>query len=132
MREILFKGKHIDNGEWLEGDFQHFRLDDGEIVAYINSWGEFLHRVNPKTVGQYTGFTDINDKKLFEGDIVRLLGECLEEPIVFFVWNERRAMFMCRNVKDEDCEFYVDGADSFLLLGNIHDNPELLKGGNNE
>ena len=112
MREILFRGKGRDNGKWYEGDLgtlAHKRfIDDGKDNA----------RVIPETVGQFTGLTDKNGKKIFEGDIVAM--------------GKGRAY----EVKYNNGSYYMDGiaipikfVDRFEVIGNIHDNPELLKGG---
>ena len=81
MREILFRGKRTDNGEWVEGYYykaRYCRTDD-ELFDYITvphpteyNKPSSLHIVNPSTIGQCTGLHDTNGKKLFEGDVVNI------------------------------------------------------------
>lgn len=78
MREILFRGRRLDNGEWIEGAFCGKDCDSpfGElvdkpsIIKYTDPFSGFWFPVDPETVGQFTGVTDRNGKKIFEGDLV--------------------------------------------------------------
>lgn len=85
MREILFRGKRVDNGEWVEGSLVCFPNDYeiGTIVCFEEEdeagfvFGNHVE-VYLKTVGQYTGLTDIDGSKIFEGDIMRNIGNVVE------------------------------------------------------
>ena len=138
MREILFRGK-TRTGEWVQGDYEHFEAN-GITYPMISVWGEFNKDVIHKTVGQYTGLTDRNGTKIFEGDIVKADG------YIFTV-----KFGKCGGVANDDnfgyMGFYFEGFDEITkkcmdlglrkdiccfvnreVIGNIHDNPELLKG----
>ena len=125
MRDIEFRGKQTDNGEWVYGNL--VRGCD-EKYAYIVEFGnrELCRNyvnVNPDTVGQYTGLKDKNGTKIFEDDIVTMPryggGRC--KSVVYF----------------KSGKFAVDGSNygfkdicpkNMLVIGNIYDNPELLGG----
>lgn len=119
MREILFRGKRIDNGEWIEGDLT--RIKDGDRVhTYIYGIGE----VDPETVGQCTGLSDKNGRQIFEGDILRYnekteTGGRREETLTGIY----EMKFECRVFYPLDILF----CHRLEIVGNIHDNPELLK-----
>ena len=117
MREIKFRGKRLDNGEWLYGSLvilngRYFIFDDAN-----------RHEVDPTTVGEFTGLKDKNGKEMYEGDI--LTDEF--ESIGVVEW--RDGAFVV-NFADIDFFQIADCFDDFYQMwsiGNIHDNPELLK-----
>lgn len=132
-REILFRGKRKDNGEWICGDL----LQDVEsgicaIVSYVNLGGNIhdlsescIFAVIPETVGQYTGLTDKNGTKIFEGDIVRY-GDTIHE--VAFEQRNGTAYFGLVYSENETLPFgHYQDLRQIEVIGNIHDNPELLK-----
>ena len=120
MREILFRGKRIDNGEWIEGFYAqsgertYIIFDNSFAVGYVT-----MKEVTPKTVGQYTGLTDKNGKKIFEGDIV---GDGERKYAVSF---EKGCWVILGKI--EFWDFLQTNAKSYEVIGNIHDNPELME-----
>lgn len=124
MREILFRGKRIDNGEWVEGSLVIWK--DGSCSIEI---GNFEAAVDPSTVGQYTGMTDKNGKRIFEGDVVKAeykgnnkgldgVGEVVFKECKFaLVWGWHKEIV---------CLTHFDNVE-FEVIGNIHDNPDLLE-----
>ena len=143
MREILFRGKHVDSGEWLEGDL--LRFPDG--VFYITYPDEsmprknaFMEKINSETIGQYTGLTDKNGKKIFEGDVVKCTDETNDYSFTAVVMfgnpnGEYNWGFQLKRIKganaNTDILLWVEMVDTgayIEVIGNIHDNPELLGG----
>ena len=123
MREILFRGKRISNSKWVEGFMysQHFPLefrDDFYIRCYYTDY-----LVLPETVGQYTGLTDKNGVKIFEGDIIRF-----KDNIGYVIYTDDDASFL---VDSQNRYIAMDYSSEFEVIGDIHDNPELLKVGDN-
>ena len=122
MREFLFRGKRTDNGEWITDSETYIRDGDG---IWLSDENLNVVTVIPETVGQYTGLIDKNGMKIFEGDILTIENEGVYAAIKY---NESNAAFY---VEDEDHEDYLGEAweTDVVIIGNIHDNPELLKGG---
>ena len=134
MREILFTGKRVDNGEWVEGFYvfvaEHYKPEMSR-KSYIVSVNNGLYfEVIPETVGQYIGVTDKNGKKIFEGNIVKhkelrriyMIG-CDEYSM------EYTFLYYHKDLKNIYCGGFVSKSDgkSIEVIGNIHDNPELLE-----
>ena len=125
MREILFRGKRMDNGEWVEGDL-HKNTDFSK--AHIHPVGERVRSfdVIPETVGQYTGLTDKNGNKIFEGDIVELHFSGARGVVIFdkycYMIEVHAFGGMERNIIGEYDK------DVLEVIGNVYDSPELLKG----
>lgn len=126
MREILFRGaQKVDCAKsliWYKGSLI-IEADGytGEKEYYIqNENGSYL--VIPETVGQYTGLTDKNGNKIFEGDIVK----APDGEIFKIEWHSVALSWILRN-KKSSCLAYLRYLDMFEIIGNIHDNPELLK-----
>ena len=146
MREILFRGKRMDNGEWIKGyyapigEYHYILTGRLELVPYLG-FEHFL--VNPDTVGQFTGLTDRNGVKIFEGDIVSGIAYS-SENIGEIVWIDKIAAFGVRYRCREDPTAWENSsilkAVSYgkkneyaaKIIGNIHDNPELLEVSRNE
>ena len=139
MREILFRGKRKDNGKWIEGAYLHLNVGRDYVCegsVWIGTLQPYKEEVISETVGQYTGLTDKNGKKIFEGDIVRtsipLSTDKYKNGVVMF--GEYETMYHSGFIG-----FYVDWdfsqnlavyckMNDIEVIGNIHDNPELLKG----
>ena len=122
MREILFRGKRIFNSKWVEGFMysQHFPLefrDDFYIRCYDTDY-----LVIPETVGQYTGLTDKNGVRIFEGDIVDYISSDV-------IGNPKTGTIIVEDMTDYDTMIYLNHSDELQIIGNIHDNPEIFKGG---
>ena len=124
MREILFRGK-TELGRWIEGDLLQY-LGYGKVHIVRHCLGAGGQEVIPETVGQYTGLTDKNGKKIFEGDIVTNH----KGDIGRVTWYEEYCAFMIYSITENKVYWLFDNDFSLIeIIGNIHDNPELLKGG---
>ena len=141
MREIKFRGKRIDNGEWVHGAYfclhhnderqhiHHFIIPDNTQIPKEKPIGEIQVEVDPATVGQYTGLKDKNGVEICEGDILKikeiqfdvtLMGRCrivniaveIEDGLVCFALNQG-----------------IYNLDTAEVIGNVRENPDLLEGG---
>lgn len=132
MREILFRGKSTKTGEWVYGS-AYCSAEKTIIIEVSETMPTRIEGkyVIPETVGQYTGLTDKNGKngkKIFEGDICQTKGFPLIDDKPFVVeWNDDECSFYWRDVAGTD-EFNIGVSQNTTIIGNIHDNPELLKG----
>lgn len=137
MREILFRGKRLDNGEWLEGNFYEsgisgaFILQNNTRKTIDAKTGEITLRDEPiqfevltSTIGQYTGTNDNHGKKIFEGDIIRKTNEGRHPKI--FTANIRTHFCVNEEVYYSPCDNFTESCE-YEIIGNIHDNPELLE-----
>jgi uncharacterized phage protein (TIGR01671 family) len=136
MREILFRGRRVDNGEWKYGSYSyqygcHEILLDGTEGEY----GFDHYHVDPATVGQYTGLNDKNGKRIFEGDICRFREWSNGEMCWIGKVHWGHQQFVISGGRNKECEGPFELQMSRFIskdievIGNIHDNPELLKGG---
>jgi hypothetical protein len=147
MREILFRGQTRRYGEkvknfagdpmpsnWVYGGVCCGEGAFSIIYAYMDEEKEIpieKHVVYTDTIGQYTGLTDKNGKKIFEGDICQIKGISYIDETPFVVeWNEEFSGWFGRNLDFGSATDTITAeiAETSRVIGNIHDNPELLKG----
>ena len=130
MREIIFKAKRKDNGEWVEGYYlniakiNHFICTgkiklDGAVKGII---APEMHAIDPDTLCQYTGLTDKNDKKIWENDIVEIVSE---DGYFLCEWDDDTARY---NLNGDGLTVDFDNYWSYEveIVGNVFDNADLL------
>ncbi len=128
MRTIKFRGKRYDNGEWAFGDLHTH--DVIEIIVRISYRREDYYAVVQDTVGQFTGLQDKNGKDIYEGDILEFVDEKGKVYRRAVVYNEGA---FCQEISFDWLKLAYNPLKNHQLelwevIGNIHDNPELLKG----
>lgn len=156
MREIIFRGKSVENGEWVTGYYCNCSLPNGnqrETGHYIIEFPNKYHEIYTDTVGQYTGLKDKNGTRIFEGDIVRYTFDSPNDPIATengliprigrVFWSDWRSSFavtagkngsdminndIARYVRGRSIYEYARGANTVEIIGNVYDNKDLLKG----
>ena len=133
MREILFRGKDI-KGNWYEGLLCHNKKKDEWYIS--NKAGvPTAYQVRPETIGQYTGLTDKNGTRIFEGDIVRhycklpVPGGEIGTDRGTIKWDSEECFFFRTSLDGKDKT--ISAKCEYEIIGNIYDNPELIGGGQN-
>lgn len=136
MREIVFRGKKKGDGKWIQG-LLFANIFKNPVIRYFKEFPfqnclplQKDYEVLPETVGQYTGLTDKNGRKIFENDIVIVTTINIDEEDGYgiIVWDEDAARYII-----ELLSIVIDFDNVYghevEVIGNIHDNPELLKTG---
>lgn len=155
MREIIFRGRRIDNGEWVEGFFYQHPLTkecfigvhdfNSYSIAYMGNLGcPVFSKIIPETLGQYTGLKDLNGVRIFEGDIIRYIYEpgkgfwnANQLSVIQYGktgWqfdgimgtNKYALMTGCLSAIPFNQD--LENIPEFEVIGNIHDNPEIAEG----
>ena len=129
MREILFRGKRLDNGAWETGSLVIVRMDCHDAQYYIaDKMTGYRTPVDPSTVGQYTCLKDKNGKRIFEGDIAKVLQG--KDKDIAYVGFENGAFMLypkTGNIYERTLWEYWYNDWDVEVIGNITDNPELLE-----
>lgn len=129
MREILFRGKRLDNGEWVNGYYvyapNHWHQQE-HLIQPVAEDGRLatLRKVAPETVGQFTGKSDKNGNRIFEGDICKVHDLIYKVEFKYSLWDFviLSKKVYCNPAFDSNC------GERCEIIGNIYDNPEFLEG----
>ena len=130
MREILFRGKRLDNGDWVYGYYVHIGPVSCQRAYIIPEYASslYVNEVDPSTVGQYTGLNDKHGKRIFEGDIAKVLQG--KDKDIAYVGFENGAFMLypkTGNIYERTLWEYWYNDWDVEVIGNITDNPELLE-----
>lgn len=122
MKEILFRGKRKDNNEWVYGWYAPLVCNDKAVIPSIKDSNGSDWRVEPETISQFTGLTDKNGKKIFEGDIIAKGLELFEVR-----WNPEQVRWGIYSDNYEVAGFTKFSESYFVIVGNIYDDKGLLE-----
>lgn len=138
LREIKYRGRRVDNGEWIYGNL----IGNDRIVGDIVDWHddyfctEFWYMVNPETIGQFTGLQNCNGTDIYKGDILQFVtfnydGSDNGVKTGYVDWEENAAAYVIREkINDEEAHWLylvIANDDEVEIIGNIFQHPELLK-----
>ena len=136
MRTIKFRARR-KNGKWVVGNFinhfsTYFKTEERHSIFLPkpenDNGGYWVEDIDPETVGQFTGLYDCDGKEIYDGDILRFGNS--PSGVCEVKWDESIAAFcILFYFEDEIGSRPIGGRVEFAIIGNIHDNPELLKGG---
>lgn len=140
-REILFRGKLEYNGKWIYGDLLQY--ENGDVAIFGEKLSSFgcectemskRDRVIPDTIGQYTGLKDKDGREIYEGDILEYIGKRRDNMNKVYrrkvVFHEGMFALLSKELPAYSALNYhcmEDGRSAWSVIGNIHDNPELMK-----
>ena len=123
MREILFRGKTVETKEWVFGFYNHCHRKGNKHTIRVQKDSHLEdHFIDPETVGQYTGY-ETKEKKWFKGDILEVYARNLIGVIEFY----NGAYYACDYRNKTRIALHLLFEDKAEIIGNIHDNPELLE-----
>lgn len=134
-RKIKFRGKRLDNGEWVYGHYADYIHPDcgipsPSVIYPLPDCGNMIVAVDPSTVGQFTGLYDRNGKEIYEGDVVEIISyytspreKEMSRTRAVIMFDETLAYFLG---KSKSASFTMTCASNMEVVGNIHDNPELI------
>ena len=132
MREITFKGKRVDNGEWIEGAYMpyYYSTRYGKVAAIFTNddvlCKTYRYPVDPSTVGQYTGLKDKNGKKIFEGDLVIYRDRIFDEVVGVIEYDDGCFCVHTLRSPNSPAIDIVMNESEVEVIGNIHDDKEIL------
>lgn len=132
-RVIKFRGKRIDNGEWVYGDIELPRNREAAIIHCYLDDGNYnrQYEVQKESVGQFTGCLDKNGTEIYEGDIVRVDISRFDRRIKNHRYTNTEVVWCQDEFLLHNVDIAVHYRSRVEVIGNIYDNPDLLKGGEN-
>ncbi len=129
MREIIFRGKSVNDGKWYEGSY--ISMLKREYIADVQFHDieeikieKAMNEVDPESLGQFTGMVDQHGTKVFEGDICEVTLPNGDTEVMLVLWNERMNKYQLKYRNGNHCSFYKWAG--YKVIGNIHDDPDLI------
>ena len=137
MREIKFRGKEIKSGDWVSGNLSHYPNEKDAMIESVSSDDKKVlvtnHFVDPDTIGQFTGLRDKNGKEIYEGDILSVASKS-DKPFGVVMWHKEGYFCVEDHLSVSEPSDHISigkllrvSIFEFEVIGNIYDNPDLLK-----